>query len=251
MVVKKGSRGPEVRTVQERLVALGFLSGAADGIFGPKTEDAVRRFQASQGLTTDGIVGPQTSAALDGASAGSSAPSSGGPSPPGASTSASGPPLVAVERPGGGRIADKSEPAPGDLATLEGHHGKRVRVHRLAAAAWSALVEAARADGIPAPYLLAESGYRTVAEQERSWQRALERYGSEAEARRWVAKPGGSPHHSGRAIDCWLGSSISSRNVDQQRRTAAWTWLDRNAVRFGFYPYPVEPWHWEYNPPAR
>jgi hypothetical protein len=23
----------------------------------------------------------------------------------------------------------------------------------------------------------------------------------------------------------------------------------KNAVRFGFYPYPKEPWHWEYNPP--
>ena len=36
----------------------------ADGVFGPQTERAVRRFQRSKGLLVDGIVGPQTRAAL-------------------------------------------------------------------------------------------------------------------------------------------------------------------------------------------
>jgi N-acetylmuramoyl-L-alanine amidase len=40
------------------------LSVDADGIFGPITEEAVRRFQAGKGLTVDGIVGRQTWAAL-------------------------------------------------------------------------------------------------------------------------------------------------------------------------------------------
>lgn len=248
MAIRKGSKGPEVRAVQERLAALGFLRGQIDGDFGPNTEDAVKRFQASRGLAADGVVGPRTSAELDRANAGtSSPPSPTSPSP----TAGARPALVAVERPGGQRIKDKSEPSAGDLTTLNGHNGKQVSVHRLAATAWNALVDAARADGIPAPYLLAVSGYRTVAAQERSWQRALERYGSEAAARQWVAKPGGSPHHSGRAIDCWLGSSINSSNVDEQRLTEAWKWLDRNAIHFGFYPYSKEPWHWEYNPPAQ
>jgi LAS superfamily LD-carboxypeptidase LdcB len=33
------------------------------------------------------------------------------------------------------------------------------------------------------------------------------------------------------------------------RDTAAYHWLVANAATFGFYPYDVEPWHWEYNPP--
>lgn len=243
MALRRGSKGQDVRQVQERLIALGFLDDVADGDFGPKTEAAVKAFQGSRGLGVDGVVGPQTSAAL----------SSGGSTPrpsPGAPASGTGFVAVAVENPGGGRITDKTEPRAADLVIVAGHGGRQVRIHRLAAQAWDALTQAARAAGIQAPYLEPMSGYRSVAEQERSWQRALERYGSEAEARRWVAKPGGSPHHSGRAIDCYLGSSISSSNVDAQRRTEAWRWLDQHAEEFGFYPYPVEPWHWEYNPSA-
>ena len=57
--------GDDVRIVQQRLLALGFSEvGAADGAFGPKTEAAVRAFQAASALEVDGIVGPQTWARL-------------------------------------------------------------------------------------------------------------------------------------------------------------------------------------------
>ncbi|MCL3862346.1 D-alanyl-D-alanine carboxypeptidase family protein [Actinotalea sp. K2] len=137
------------------------------------------------------------------------------------------------------------------MVTVAGHGGRDVRLHRLAAEAWAALTVTARADGIAEPLLQPMSGYRSVAEQQSTWQRAVERYGSEQAARRWVAPPGNSPHHSGRAVDCWMGSSINSANADSQRGTAVWRWLDANASRFGFYPYSAEPWHWEYNPPTR
>lgn len=78
----------------------------------------------------------------------------------------------------------------------------------------------------------------------------MKRYGSAKEARRWVAPPGHSAHHSGRAIDLYLGFSLSSKNVQKIRATSVYKWLVQNAVRFGFYPYLQEPWHWEYNPPA-
>jgi hypothetical protein len=159
--------------------------------------------------------------------------------------------LTAVEKPGGGRIKDKSEPPVADQVTVTGHGGGKHVLHRLAAESWSRLVEAARADGIGAPLLEVVSGYRSIATQEKLWQQALAKYGSEAEARKYVAKPGGSAHHSGRAIDCWLGSGPNSENVPAQRKTQAWAWLTANAERFGFYPYEVEPWHWEYNPPAQ
>lgn len=50
--------------VQERLIALGYKPGPADGIDGPKTQEAVKAFQRDKGVTADGIVGPRTLALL-------------------------------------------------------------------------------------------------------------------------------------------------------------------------------------------
>jgi len=57
-MLKRGSRGPLVVQVQQQ------LGIPADGVFGPQTGRAVRRFQARKALTVDGIVGPQTAKAL-------------------------------------------------------------------------------------------------------------------------------------------------------------------------------------------
>jgi peptidoglycan hydrolase-like protein with peptidoglycan-binding domain len=57
----RGSSGDAVAVVQR---ALGMPAGAIDGQFGPRTEANVRLFQQQHGLVVDGIVGPQTSAAL-------------------------------------------------------------------------------------------------------------------------------------------------------------------------------------------
>lgn len=50
--------------VQQALGKLGFDAGKADGIDGPKTQDAVRKFQASAIIKIDGIAGPETRKAL-------------------------------------------------------------------------------------------------------------------------------------------------------------------------------------------
>ena len=55
-----GSRGQEVRAIQQKLKSLGFYSGSVDGIFGAQTRRAVVSFQKSVGLTEDGIAGPRT-----------------------------------------------------------------------------------------------------------------------------------------------------------------------------------------------
>ena len=64
---KPGSmkRGEDVRELQVDLNALGFDCGIADGIFGKKTNAAVRAFQAAMKLEVDGIVGPKTRSALE------------------------------------------------------------------------------------------------------------------------------------------------------------------------------------------
>ena len=57
---KTGSRGTEVRAVQEKLKERGLYKGTVDGIFGSQTERAVKQFQKQQGITQDGIAGPAT-----------------------------------------------------------------------------------------------------------------------------------------------------------------------------------------------
>lgn len=60
MILKKGSRGDDVRKLQLGLSSLAYDCGTADGIFGQKTEDAVEDFQAAVGLYEDGVAGPGT-----------------------------------------------------------------------------------------------------------------------------------------------------------------------------------------------
>lgn len=59
-MLRNGSRGNQVRTVQRLLIVQGYAPGVADGIFGARTESAVKEFQRRNGLTSDGIVGKQT-----------------------------------------------------------------------------------------------------------------------------------------------------------------------------------------------
>lgn len=63
--IKKGSRGTDVTYLQQRLTAKGYGVGAIDGIFGTKTLEAVKAFQAENNLVIDGIVGIKTWSALN------------------------------------------------------------------------------------------------------------------------------------------------------------------------------------------
>jgi N-acetylmuramoyl-L-alanine amidase len=82
-VVKVGSTGSTVRTIQTKLKRWGYYTGTVDGIFGSKTKAAVQYFQRTNGLTADGIVGNATAKALgmtistSGSNSGSSSSSSG------------------------------------------------------------------------------------------------------------------------------------------------------------------------------
>ena len=61
--LKLGAKGDWVTIAQGRLVVAGY-SVNVDGIFGPKTKQAVIDYQRANGLTSDGIIGPKTWAKL-------------------------------------------------------------------------------------------------------------------------------------------------------------------------------------------
>lgn len=61
---KYGSRGTEVRTIQEKLKRWGYYNGSVDGIYGTQTLSAVKKFQQKNGLTVDGIAGQKTLTAM-------------------------------------------------------------------------------------------------------------------------------------------------------------------------------------------
>ncbi len=63
-MLRSGSHGDAVLALQKRLMAMGFNPGPSDGSFGPKTHDAVKRYQEQKGLQVDGIAGPETFASL-------------------------------------------------------------------------------------------------------------------------------------------------------------------------------------------
>ena len=64
--IKLGSKGSDVKKAQQLLIAKGYSCGTAgaDGDFGAATYNAVKKFQAANGLEVDGIVGAKTWAAL-------------------------------------------------------------------------------------------------------------------------------------------------------------------------------------------
>jgi zinc D-Ala-D-Ala carboxypeptidase len=82
-----------------------------------------------------------------------------------------------------------------------------------------------------------DSGWRSPEYQEHLRQEAVSKYGSEAEAARWVATAETSPHVSGDAVD--IGPS------------AAAAWLSGHGAEYGLCPiYGNEPWHYELRPDA-
>jgi hypothetical protein len=66
MFLNRGSQGSLVKILQEKLRQLGYDVRYVDGVFGPRTEAAVLKFQHNRGLDVDGVVGNQTWQALFG-----------------------------------------------------------------------------------------------------------------------------------------------------------------------------------------
>jgi hypothetical protein len=104
-----------------------------------------------------------------------------------------------------------------------------------------ALLDALRRAATDASYegveLFVDSGWRSPAYQERLLREAISKYGSEAEATRWVATPNTSAHVKGDAVD--IGPS------------GAAAWLSKHGAAYGLCQiYANEPWHYELRPGA-
>ena len=105
-------------------------------------------------------------------------------------------------------------------------------VARLDPGLLGALRQAATAAADEGIMVFVNSGWRSRTYQNRLLREAVSKYGSEAEAARWVATADTSPHVSGNAVD--IGP------------TQATAWLSRHGARYGLCQiYRNEPWHYE------
>jgi D-alanyl-D-alanine carboxypeptidase len=147
-----------------------------------------------------------------------------------------------------GRVPHRRPPK--ETVELEGinrpGNPKKIMLEKNAAAAYKQMVAQARLDGLAEPLFLIVSGLRDQKRQKELYAKALVRYGSAAEARKWVAPPGKSAHETGCAVDMWLGYPCGKETNEQIKATAAYKWLAKHANDYGFNPYPLEGWHWEY-----
>jgi peptidoglycan hydrolase-like protein with peptidoglycan-binding domain len=85
-ILRQGSTGAAVRTLQSNLNKVMGSGLTVDGNFGPLTMAAVEAFQRKYGLTVDGEYGPQSAAMMKAALAGKTAPIKPTPKPPPAGT---------------------------------------------------------------------------------------------------------------------------------------------------------------------
>ena len=154
-----------------------------------------------------------------------------------------------------------------------------------------AMLDQARADGIPDPVFRVFSAWRSLNDQVAGFKRYFPKYGgnmsisrhhpANAAAYRRCRKYNGDPfdprhrgniggdHAAGRGVDLFLGVVQNDWSDAYQKRhgvgrSAAnkafkqfmsdkptFLWLKQNAEFFGFYNYPAEPWHWCFNPDDR
>ena len=153
----------------------------------------------------------------------------------------------------GMRVGCPAPPAPERLETIrveEGYMGQAAQARPGVLAAYRRMVADARAAD---PQIAADpqaltifSGYRDPA---RDALRCLTEGNCDGVRRARTC----SPHRTGLALDITVGArpggrvdSTEDANRLAQSRTPAYRWLVANADRYGFVPYPFEPWHWEW-----
>ena len=126
--------------------------------------------------------------------------------------------------------------------------GRPIRLIRPAAEAWVRMRQAAARNDVE---LIPVSGFRSIARQTDIFREKLAAGNRLEDILRYVAAPGFSEHHTGRALD--IGSPEHAELDEDFAQTGAYRWLDSHAGEFGFtLSYPrgnphgigYEPWHW-------
>lgn len=84
--LRSGDKGTAVKTLQKKLIELGYLKGSADGVYGPMTVAAVKAYQRAKNLTADGVAGAKTLASLKITNTGAGATATPTPAPSAAAT---------------------------------------------------------------------------------------------------------------------------------------------------------------------
>lgn len=257
ILLKQGSKGEEVRALQERLKELGYLEGEADGDYGAATKEAVRSFQRRNSLSTDGIAGRQTQGRLYSEEAVPVPP----PQEPVDVLAGEWPMLTNLQHPVGEGFV------PADLVLMtELCDPELVKIKypdtqcvRAAGEALVAMLEAAREDGITKWQI--SQAWRSYEEQESILERSVRNYlkknsgWSRSRARRaalrTVAEPGASEHHLGICFDINVPGAGSFSSTKQCKWLHAHCWDYGFIVRYqkgkekitGFSP---EAWHIRY-----
>ena len=222
-----GAQGAMVTELQTRLQALGYYTGKIDGDYGSGTRAAVELFQQVNGLDADGIAGQKTLSALNDPNALAK--------PQAVDVLAGSVPLLVNKwnpLPAGFEPADlvRVKDLAGDLLLYE---RDSIQAVRPAVEALMQMVRAAREAGV-SPWKLREA-YRTLGDQKRILDNRVKSYmengSSQSQAlsiaRREVADPGCSEHHTGLAFDLNVpGESFSD--------TAQYLWLKKNCWDYGF-----------------
>lgn len=139
-----------------------------------------------------------------------------------------------------------------NLVKVADFYGREEFLDRAVASAFTQMKSDAKASGVDLTLI---SGFRSIAQQEKLFQKQINRRGSKEAAARLSAPPGYSEHHTGYALDIGQGEDIDTFLKFDFENTRAYRWLMENAKNYGFeLSFPegnsqgvsYEPWHWRY-----
>lgn len=281
-VLRSGAQGEAVWQLQERLQALGYLTGSVDGQFGPATKEAVQLFQRQHGLTADGIVGEDTRELLYSDSAQPYATPT--PAPTQAAQVTEAPAAddmilltaevenaipVGFTADGLPLLVNRDSPLPDDYqpqqlvnmrdycdSSIVSIKGSKIEGEQIAVDALLAMLMQAQSEGLTSWQISA--GYRSVAYQQKLFDDKVYSYrqqgmtGAQARsaARKLVAEPGCSEHHTGLAFDITVpGTSFGGTKQAKWLEEHCWEWgfiLRYPADKTAITGITNEPWHFRY-----